>query len=238
MASYKAELVATGLQIVEILIAGMSLQEIEMLVNGQHKDYPNTVCRYAAVYQSFDDYYYSVQETCLIVDALLLHQCDTYAQVEGFWYTLVKVLSRNNGKKNTIEVLGPPNSYKSTFFNWIGSALLNPGFCNKVNRYERFSWMNLIHKRIGIMDDFSIDSGSIEQALTIFAGDPTNIAVKNHGDHILQPTPIVVLANVARFIDARFDARMVRFKWKTWPKRLTKHLNPKAVYLYFNKYRE
>lgn len=238
MASYKNELVNAGLQIVEILIAGMSLEEIEQLATGKHKDYLNSVCKFAAVYQPVDEYYYSIQETCIIVDALLMFQFKSNNSVIGFWQTLIRVLSRGNGKKNTIEVLGPPNSFKSTFFNWIASALLNPGFCNKVNRYERFSWMNLIHKRIGIMDDFSIDSGSIEQALTIFAGDPTNIAVKNHGDHILQPTPIVVLANVARFLDPRFDVRMVRFKWQTWNKRLVKHLNPLAVYIYFNKYKE
>lgn len=237
LASFKADIISTGIQIVEIYIAAMSIQELESLVNGKHPKYPNTICKFASVYLPFDEYYFTIEETRELVDELLLFQFDQDEEkVAEFWHSLYRVLSRDNGKFNTIEVVGPPNSYKSTFFNWIGAALLNPGFCNKINRYERFSWMNLINKRVGIMDDFTIDSGSIEQALTVFAGDPTNIAVKNHGDHILQPTPIIVLANVHRFLDPRFNARMVRYKWRTWNRKMTKKLNPFAVYLYFNKF--
>lgn len=222
-------------------IKNMSVSEIENLVKGTHPEIKVKHLHLAAVNLPFDEYYYSVDETVDFIIELLRYQLGDIAcdedDISNFINVIFRWLNRQNGKKNCIQIVGPPTSYKSAFGTLLGEAMLTPGYCQTLNKNERFSLENLIDRRLGIMDDPSFASDQVEKLLTIFSGDKTVVNVKFQPHRVLTHTPILILSNQNMFAgDPRFKERMVVFKWKRYNVRIEKRLNPLAVFALFNKY--
>lgn len=192
---------------------------------------------FEAFHIPFNDYYYSITQTLNIVKDLLEYQFGgNWDAVHEFICILFHVLNRSNGKKNTIEIIGDPNSFKSTFVRMIASAMINSGWCNKNNKLCQFGLQECANKRLIIMDDPNFDIGSIEQLKTIFSGDPTNIQVKHKDDFTIYKTPVILCANTEMFRGDVWDVRMERYRWKRWNTVLNKQLHPLALYHLFQEY--
>jgi hypothetical protein len=80
----------------------------------------------------------SVEETYNDIMNLLLFQNNNILLIEKFIHILYNVLNRSSGKKNCIEVIGRPSSYKTTFFNFVCCALLTKGDIHRINRHCQF----------------------------------------------------------------------------------------------------
>lgn len=222
-------------------IKNMSVAEIESLILNRHPTIKVNCLHLAAVNCEFNEYYYSLAETIDILFDLFRYQlndviCDE-DDIANFVNVIWRWLNRQNGKKNTVQIVGPPTSYKSAFGTLLGEAMLTPGYCQTLNKNERFSLENLIDRRIGIMDDPSFASDQVEKLLTIFSGDKTVVNVKFQPHRVLTHTPILILCNRDMFHgDKRFQERIVSYQWKRYNKILTKKMNPMAMYALFNKY--
>ncbi|UQS94400.1 MAG: nonstructural protein 1 [Corparats virus 3] len=239
--SWKPQNRQNAITIVNRKIRNMSVAQIQSLLNNSHECIKVNHLHLAAVNSSFLDYYYSVDETVEFLLDLLRFQLDELTcdedDIADFFNVLWRWLNRQNGKKNAIQLVGPPTSYKSAFGTLIGEAMISPGYCSVLNKNERFSLENLVDRRVGIMDDPSFASDQIETLLTIFSGDKTSVNVKYQPHKVLTHTPILILSNRNMFgFDARFKERVVTYHWKRYDVMITKKLNPLAVHFLFNKY--
>lgn len=218
------------------IIANMTVSELYQLLTKCHPKFKvKEVLFGAPSIEKFFDYYYTESETVSIVTNLLEFQFKDSDSIVDFWNTLYRVLDKCNGKKNTIQIIGPPNSFKTTFVTWIAEAMINVGYANKINRYSVFGWQDLANKRIGIMDDYNLDDAAKIDALTIFAGHKTNIQVKYQGEHILHGLPMFVLSNHYDFKGPAWNERIVRYTWSRYDFVMEKNLNPLSVFYFLNK---
>nr|QTE03810.1 MAG: nonstructural protein 1 [Phoenicurus auroreus ambidensovirus] len=230
-----------AMMIVNRKLKNMTLGEIEKLLLGKHPLYKVSHLHLAAVSCEFNDYYYTVDETIQFLTDLFRYQigeftCDE-SDIAEFVNLVYRWLNRQNGKKNCLQIIGPPTSYKSAFGTLIAEAVVSAGYCNLLNKNERFSLENFIDKRVGIMDDPNFSSDQIERLLTLFSGDKTVVNVKFQCHRVLTHIPILVLCNSNKFeCDYRFRERIVTVYWKRYNVICEKKLNPLALHVLFNKY--
>jgi hypothetical protein len=91
----------------------------------------------------YNNFYMTVEETYNDIMNLLLFQNNNILLTEEFIHILYNVLNRSSGKKNCIEVIGPPSSYKITFFNFVYCALLTKGDIHRINRHCQFPFQSV-----------------------------------------------------------------------------------------------
>lgn len=216
---------------VNIIISKYSVpQMFDYIQNAKHVYFESFV-------SSVSDYYYTVDQSYTILMSLLKHQfVNEEEHIECFVNDLFNVLNRTSGKRNCLQIIGPPNSFKSTFARVVASAMINTGFCNKVNKYNVFALQEFVHRRLVIMDDPNFASDQLETFKTLFSGDPTNVQVKFQSDSIINKTPILLVANYNHFTGNVWDQRIHRYNWNTWDVYLEKQIHPMALYTLFNKY--
>lgn len=191
----------------------------------------------AAVLQDYEQYYMDIGETDLFIEELLKFQFDENEErIAHFITTLYNVLNRTNGKKNCLEIVGPPSSCKSLFITFITEAFINVGYCSKVNKWERFGLQDLTNVRVGVLDDANLDPAAKDQMLCILSGNKLNVSIKNQGDEIMLKTPIINISNKRLFVGAKWDERIERFNWRVYPVKIMKHPNPLYTFLLFLKY--
>lgn len=206
------------------------LQLYEYICNAEHVYFESYV-------SSFSDFYYDEDISGKVVKDLLRYQFqDDEDVIRHFITTLFHVLNRSNGKKNCLNLIGEPTSFKSTFVQMVASAMINTGWCNKNNKYVSFGLQECARKRLIVMDDPNYDPGCFEQLKTIFSGNPTNIPIKFEGDYTLAKTPVIVCSNCDYFKGQVWDERIEKYYWKSWNTRIVKELNPYTLYNLFIEY--
>ncbi|XP_049954166.1 uncharacterized protein LOC126470378 [Schistocerca serialis cubense] len=110
------------------------------------------ICKAHCVYfesyvSNFNDYYYDENISGKIVKDLLRYQFqDDEEVIRHFIITLFHILNRRNGKKNCLNLIGEPTSFKFTFVQMVASAMLNTGWCNKNNKYVSFGLQECARK--------------------------------------------------------------------------------------------
>ena len=216
----------------------MDIETLYKFIHNKLPEYPIQNIFLGAVHQSFDAYYMSIAETDCLIEELLKFQFDENEEaIEHFVTTLYRILDRCNGKKNCLEILGPPSSCKSLFVTYATECFINVGYCSKANKYERFGLQDLINCRVGILDDANFDPFAKQTMLTILSGNKTNVSVKNQGDEIMLKTPIINIHNKSIFNGKEWDERIERFRWMEYKLDIEKIPNPLHVFCLFNKYK-
>lgn len=234
----RSETIQKALEICKKIIATMTIGEIEQLVTCTHPTIKVNKVLFSAIKGPVFSYYYSLEDSVNYLEELLMHQFnDNTESMCEFLYTLYRVVDWDNGKKNTILITGPPNSFKSTFNTVVADAMINSGYSNRVSKHANFGFMDIANTRIVVMDDPNFDVGTHELLLTILAGDKTNVSIKNLGDDIHTQTPVLISCNDRNFLKgARWDVRIIRYNWQPWDKILDKRIYPGALFALWRKH--
>nr|WCC72502.1 ORF3 [Afoambidensovirus incertum 1] len=215
----------------------MDIETLFKFIHNKLDNFPIDKLYLGAVHQPYETYYMSLEETDIFIEELLKSQFDENDEnIACFVHTLFKILDRTNGKKNCLEIIGPPSSCKSLFVTYATEAFLNVGYCSKCNKYERFGFQDITNCRVGILDDANFDPFAKQVMLTILSGNKTNVSIKNQGDEIMLKTPIININNKSIFNGREFDERIVRYRWKEYRVDIEKLPNPCHVFYLFNKY--
>jgi hypothetical protein len=133
----------------------------------------------------YNDFYISVEDTYNdIMNLLVFQNNNNILLTQEFIHTLCRpnVLNRSSGKKNFIEVTGPPSSYKTIFFNFLCCALLTKDDIHRINRQCQFAFQSVPTKQVVLQDDANIESYELETMLKLYSGDQveTNVKYKDH----------------------------------------------------------
>ncbi|AGW50716.1 nonstructural protein 1 [Acheta domestica mini ambidensovirus] len=236
-ATCKEDTFATGVEGAHTFLKSLSVSEMENFVKGNHIQYKNNIVRYSCIAGRMSEFYYTVDESLDIIEQLLMYQFDeNFESVSDFIHQLYYVLNKQNGKKNCIELIGPPSSYKSTFLHWVAEAFIAVGIINIVNKTAPFGFAPAVNKRVLIIDDYNFSSEYHETLLNILSGTTCNVNVKYKTNGYVTHTPVLMASNYKTFTSTRFEHRMVTFYWKEYKVLLKKHLYPLAVFALFNKY--
>lgn len=94
--------------------------------------------------------YYDINTSLEALFRLLIFQFHDLDTVRNFLITIYYFLDRHldEGKKNTILIVGPPNSGKNFFVDCLGSYTLNVGKIENPSRQNQFPWMGAL---IGVL---------------------------------------------------------------------------------------
>lgn len=171
-------------------------------------------CRHV---DDFDLYYYSYDETCTIINKLLLFQCGD--SVSLFCNDLINILEYNMPKRNCFVVVSPPSAGKNYLFDGVRDYYLNAGQMNNPNKYNQFAYQDCHNRRIIIWNEPNYEPRETENLKMLFAGDNMSANVKCKPQANVKRTPIIVLSNnEPNFVrNGAFIDRIVRYTWKQAP---------------------
>lgn len=135
-----------------------------------------------------------------------------------FTHYLYRLINRNNGKKNTMFIVGPPNSMKTTFIQALASFVLVKGQIQNFNRNNSFPLTDCVDKRILLWDEPNFDRNDLETIKLLFAGDPCVVSVKYSNNITITKTPVFCTANSHVFpSNDAFVSRMNTYFWSPPP---------------------
>lgn len=111
--------------------------------------------------------YYDLNTSLVARFRLLIYQFHDIVTVKNFLVTVYYFLDRqlDEGKKNTILIVGPPNSGKNVFVNCLGSFILNVGKIENPSRQNQFPWMGGVDRRMNKWNEASIDPSFLDNVL-------------------------------------------------------------------------
>lgn len=112
--------------------------------------------------------------------------------IKLFTETVYKIITKQNGKKNTLVLEGIPNSGKST----IARSILEmfPSYGEIVNN-SNFMFQDLIEKEIGIWEEPIINETNVEKCKLILEGAKTAIDIKFKQPTTINQIPIIITTN-------------------------------------------
>jgi Parvovirus non-structural protein NS1 len=150
------------------------------------------------------------------------------------------VLERKCPKINTFCLHGPPNCEKSylmrsliAWFPFFGEAIGG-------GASYAFLWQDCVDTAVIFIEEPYITPAEVEQFKLVFEGAETHVHVKNKGDALLQPTPVIVTCNnlpwrwvMGEESALRARMRIYHCREMKWLKDENKYLNPQVwAYLY------
>lgn len=203
------------------------------------KLYNNSSPIFGALSGNVEEEYYSITESLIQLENFLLYQFVTIDAVRDFLDIIYLHLNKKTGKKNCIQICGPPSSGKTYFINIISSFVLSKGQIRNFNKYDNFPLNDCIDKRILIWDEPNYERSAIEQIKLLFSGDKCPANVKYESQVQIDRTPIYVTANADIFpTSEEFQCRMFRFNWQSFPNKTldVKQIYPLAFYQILLKY--
>nr|ALV85426.1 non-structural protein 1 [Diaphorina citri densovirus] len=217
----------------------MDASMVELFERYSSLEHTNLI--FAAPLGNIQETYYTLDESVVILEKLLLYQYrDDTEIVEIFLQDLYDVLEKRIAKKNTFFVLSPSNAGKNFFFDCIVHFYLNFGLIGNFNKYQNFPLQECVHKRILLWNEPQAEPSAFETLKTLLGGDQTVVRVKYQGDATVGRTPVIILSNHNIFPnDAAFVNRMFVYEWRTAPylAQYRKKPHPMATYLLFKKYK-
>lgn len=145
---------------------------------------------------------------------------------------LYDLLNKQSGKKNCLNIVGPPSSGKTMFARLIKEALITSGQIANMNRNTQFPFNNCINKRVLHWDEPSFNPESLEDLKMLFSGDELSVNVKYESYNSLTRTPVIVTSNLNVFPrDEAFNCRIQHYKFKTYNDYVSnKSLHPLSLY--------
>lgn len=159
--------------------------------------------------------YYSVDESVSHVSSLLEN---SFPNVQEFLQDLVHVIDRKLPKVNTIEVVAPPSTGKTWFFDMICDFFINVGHLKNMNRYSQFPFQDCTNRRIILWNEPNCNPEALDTLKTIYGGDRCAAAIKCKDDAVIYRTPLIVTSNNAMFPNNEaLNARRKNYEMKVWP---------------------
>lgn len=153
--------------------------------------------------------------------------------VKLFLNTCAKVCNKDNGKRNSIFIVGASNAGKTYFVDSLTSFFLNRGTMRNPTKGERFSFQECSDRRILMWDEAKLDPGQYDNIKRLLAGDTCSVAVKFKEDQIVIHTPIFVCSNNDIFPkNDEFYNRVISYTWRAYPfwnTTVEKKLNPLGI---------
>lgn len=212
------------LRLVKRKYSDASLADIIQLYHNAEKVYyacpPN---------MAMSDYYYSGEESERILYQHLLYQYNNKEAVRRFMWDILMICERRYPKRNTVQILGEPNSGKNFCFDALIHYFCNFGQVGNFNRFSTFPLMECVNRRILFWNEPNAESSSHDTLKMLFEGTQLPVKVKFREDAVVPGTPLFILTNKDIFPnDAAFNSRMIRYKWRPNPglKEYTKKLLP------------
>lgn len=158
--------------------------------------------------------YYNVDESVSHVSDFLEN---SFLNVHEFLQDLVNVVDRKLPKVNTIEVVAPPSTGKTWFFDMICDFFLNVGHLKNMNRYSQFPFQDCTNRRIILWNEPNCHAEFLDTLKTIYGGDRCPAAIKCKDDAVIYRTPLIVTSNNVLFPNNdALNARRRRYEMKTW----------------------
>lgn len=191
-------------------VGRMSLHALELFWDNQVVKYWDT-----------DEYrvtvkpYLPLDESVKLAEKFLFHQFQSEEAIYEFLFFLSKMLNKETGKMNAIEVVSPPTSGKNWFFDSIMTFCISYGHIeNHSSKNSRFTLENAINRRINIYNEPNFDAAFEETLLKLTAGDTVSAEAKYQSYQSLVKTPIVILSNVSKFgKTSKWNERLYRVRW-------------------------
>lgn len=150
--------------------------------------------------------YYNIDESVQHVSSLLEN---SFTNVQQFLQDLVDVIDKRKPKKNTMEIIAPPSTGKTWFFDMICDFFINVGHLKNMNRYSQFPFQDCNNRRIIMWNEPNCHSDFLDTLKTVYGGDRCPAAVKCKDDAVIYRTPVIVTSNNDLFpnCDALNDRR-------------------------------
>lgn len=151
-------------------------------------------------------------------DPETIHKCLLHQGIlpSDFDPTFYKWITKSDAKKNTLMLIGPSDSGKSSFIKGLKHIM---SWGEIVNGDNGFNFEGLIDQPLGIWEEPLIGPPLAEKCKQVFEGMPCAISVKYKKPHMLNRIPILITTNheLHRFCSAEkqtFDNRIYRFEFK------------------------
>lgn len=146
-----------------------------------------------------------------------------YTDKESIANSLYRVLSFKNLRKNTIMIIGPPQTGKTMFINAL-SRPFNCGVISKIalNKSNNFVFEPCINKGMILIEEPIFTKAVAADMLNLFAGDELQVEKKYDTHQTVSKTPILVSSN-----DLEFGRGFL-------PETMEAALRSRCVILYFN----
>lgn len=162
-------------------------------------------------------------------------QLKTEVEIRHFTKFLYLLLNKKSGKRNCLNIYGPPSSGKTYFTRMVKEAMITSGQILNMSRNSQFPFNNCVCKRVLLWDEPAYEQNALETLKTLFSGDET-VANKKYSDfEIIPRTPVIVTANRNEF--PRTPAFQCRIKNYTFESaeflKDLKYLHPMALYDFF-----
>ena len=184
-------------------------------------------------YKRFDEHYIPRAESFKLLYQLLRHQfnndfdlaedqeddCETvkynvYANVR----TLIELLDKKSGKKNTIYICSEPNAGKTFFCDMIADYFLCPGTMKHWNRNNAFPIEELVCSRVAFWNEPSYELGVEDELLKLLGGDRISVNAKYKSAKQIGTVPVIITSNKMKFpTTSAFRERVIYWNWRTSP---------------------
>uniref|UniRef100_A0A8D9B8A1 Non-capsid protein NS-1 n=1 Tax=Cacopsylla melanoneura TaxID=428564 RepID=A0A8D9B8A1_9HEMI len=173
------------------------------------------------------DYYYSVDESIMHMEALLLFQFNNNEDlIRIFLEDLYNIIDKRLPKRNSMFILSRPNAGKNWFFDCFLHFFLNFGQIGNFNKHQSFPLQEAVNKRILLWNEPNAEPGAMDTLKMLLGGDTFNAKIKYEHDAVVVRTPVIILSNNDIFPkDAAFNSRLIRSTWRSAP--LLKHVKKK-----------
>lgn len=111
---------------------------------------------------------------------------------------LYKVFTKWEHKRNTIRLVGIPNSGKTLIANCICEPFVTC-YMNNHGSENEFFMSNMLNKSIILCEELYITIATAEDFKSVLGGQPLDIAKKFNEKQLLQRTPVIVTSNFQKF---------------------------------------
>lgn len=228
-----SSIVKTILDIIKLKYCEMSIEGIYDHIMSCDQMY------YAATFGNFSDFYYSIEQSTVELEHILLYQFNSNKDsIRSFLKNLYDVLNKNLPKINAFFVYGSPYGGKSFFFDAVAHYCVNFGQMGNFNAYSRFPFQDCINRRVILWNDPNVEPSAWKTLKLVFAGDAINVKVNDLDDYtVIGRTPIIITSSDNVLSNYGANNRFT-YNWGSYPclKDLEKKPLPIAIYHLFKKY--
>ena len=182
-------------------------------------------------YSRHPDYYMDLDSSYVLVTKLLHHQYGRHQK--DFLKRLLDITEKRIPKKNCMNIVGPPNSGKSWFFDMVCAYHVNVGHVANFVRSEAFPLNDCVNRRILLWNEPSIAPSCEETVKMLAGGDPCPANIKYQGHSVIPRTPLLVTSNNKTCLNTPdFESRVYNEEWKCAPflKNVKKYPHPLTYY--------
>lgn len=174
-------------------------------------------CTFNAPHGNTAEYYYDVETSFEILQALLSFQFDgDSSKSKTFMQDVFEICEKIKPKCNSLFLLSPPNAGNNYFMDTIIHFYCNFGQIGNFNKYCSFPLQEAVNKRILLWNEPQCEPAAFEDLKMLLGGDTMNVKVKHSDDSVLSRTPIIILGNNDPQNEA-FRTRMIKYIWKPCP---------------------